>query len=255
MKLLFTVCGRAGSKGLKNKNISHFLGYPLVEYTIAAIRLFKQKHGDYCSLDVCLSTDSDILKEQTCMFMDNIFVICRDEGLCGDTIGKVDVISDCLLRAEKHFETEYDYVIDLDITSPLRTVNNIIAAVEKINTKSVFDVVFSVTEPRRNPYFNMVSVSDDGSCKKVIDSNYTSRQQAPLVYDMNASIYAYKPRYLKERYPASFGFISMMDTAVLDIDSEEDFALMQLIADYIYTTYPEYGEIFREVSLWKRGNN
>lgn len=39
MTVLFTVCGRAGSKGVKNKNIRDYLGTPLVYYTLAAIKL------------------------------------------------------------------------------------------------------------------------------------------------------------------------------------------------------------------------
>lgn len=49
----------------------------------------------------------------------------RDSSLAGDKVSKVDVIKDCLLRAEKEFGKAYDMVVDLDITSPLRTVEDI----------------------------------------------------------------------------------------------------------------------------------
>ena len=39
-KLLITVCGRAGSKGFKNKNLKTFCGKPLVYYSLAAAGLF-----------------------------------------------------------------------------------------------------------------------------------------------------------------------------------------------------------------------
>ncbi len=57
MKILFTVCGRAGSKGFKNKNLKEMNGIPLVYYTLAVIRLFKDNHSDDC-ITVALNTDS-----------------------------------------------------------------------------------------------------------------------------------------------------------------------------------------------------
>ena len=44
MNILFTICGRAGSKGIKNKNIRKFVGKPLPYYTISAIDLFLKKN-------------------------------------------------------------------------------------------------------------------------------------------------------------------------------------------------------------------
>ncbi len=40
-KLLITICGRAGSKGFKNKNLKTFCGRPLVYYSLAAAGLFQ----------------------------------------------------------------------------------------------------------------------------------------------------------------------------------------------------------------------
>jgi CMP-N,N'-diacetyllegionaminic acid synthase len=65
---------------------------------------------------------------------------------------------------------------------------------------------------------------------------------------MNASIYAYSPVALKNKSPIGFfnsncTAFMMKDTAVLDIDSEEDYELMQLLAGYFYDHYPDYAEI------------
>ena len=43
MKILFTICGRVGSKGIKNKNIKSFVGKQLPLYTLSAIDLFLKK--------------------------------------------------------------------------------------------------------------------------------------------------------------------------------------------------------------------
>ena len=65
--------------------------------------------------------------------------------------------------------------------------------------------------------------------------NYTARQQAPALYDMNASIYAYSPDFLRKNrsgilFDERCTFIKMPDTGVLDTDSGRDFLLMEVIA-------------------------
>ena len=247
MNILFTICGRAGSKGVINKNLRLFLGYPLVYYTLAAVELYTRKYGKEDAIHFCLSTDSKELVDMVNRYTREVFVVNRDAALCGDSVAKVDVIRDCLARSEVYFSVVYDIVVDLDITSPLRTVEDIKTAVDKLVSNIKFDIIFSVTPARRNPYFNMVKLEPDGSCSKVIASDYIARQQAPLIFDMNASIYVYRLSYLRKDCAACYGFIEMTDTAVLDIDSEEDLGLMQHIAEYIYCKYPDYAEIHKSV--------
>ena len=59
-KLLITICGRAGSKGFKNKNLKTFCGHPLVYYSLAAAGLFCDARPDV-QVDLCLNTDSEAL--------------------------------------------------------------------------------------------------------------------------------------------------------------------------------------------------
>ena len=61
---------------------------------------------------------------------------------------------------------------------------------------------------------------------------YTSRQQAPASYELNASIYAYSPKFLSKTIDKTIldyncGIVVMPDYLVLDIDSEEDFIRME----------------------------
>ena len=62
MNILFTICGRAGSKGFQNKNLKEMNGVPLLYYTIAAIRLFMDNHKED-NIIVALNTDSIQLQE------------------------------------------------------------------------------------------------------------------------------------------------------------------------------------------------
>jgi CMP-N,N'-diacetyllegionaminic acid synthase len=236
MNYLFTVCGRAGSKGLKNKNLKAFLGVPLLYYTLAAID-FYAKHNADKTIHVALNTDSDELVELARVWNSDINIVSRAPELAGDSAAKLPVIQDTFYQMEAMQGIKYDCIIDLDITSPLRTLQDIEAAIDSMKSNG-FDVVFSVTEARRNPYFNMVKLHPDGGCEKVIESNYTARQQSPAIYDMNASIYVYNPSFLRTNtsgmlFDGACGFIEMPDTGILDIDSERDFLLMEAIAAHL----------------------
>ena len=244
MRILFTICGRAGSKGIKNKNIRDFLGKPLPYYTLSAIDLYLKKHHEI-EYDIVINSDSDILLK---LLHDNqmrkVDLIKRDPSLAGDTVGKVDVIKNCLQEMEKRKNTTYDIVLDLDITSPLRRISDIEKLVE-VHTENKADCTTSVAPARRNPYFNQVMKTERG-VKKVIESNFTARQQAPEIFDMNASLYAYSPSHLKAGGGVFDGYcevIEMFDTGILDLDHEKDFELMEVIADYLFREYPDFAGI------------
>jgi CMP-N,N'-diacetyllegionaminic acid synthase len=248
MSILFTVCGRAGSKGVINKNVRNFIDCPLAYYTLAAIWKYQKEHCDGEQVYVMLNTDSAdlirVVRNQTVL---PVSVIERDATLAEDSVPKVAVVMDCLDKGENKFNMIFDMVVDLDITSPLRTVNNMAAAIDKKRNRPDVDVVFSVTDSRRNPYFSMVRPEGDYFVP-VIPSVFTARQQAPDIYDMNGSIYAYAPHALRQKSPIGFfrersSVIFMMDTAVLDIDNENDLEMMQVVAGYLFDKYPEFGDI------------
>ena len=244
MRILFTVCGRAGSKGIKNKNIRDFVGKPLPYYTISAIDLYLKKHSEI-EYDIVINSDSDeLLSMLDGNRMRKVDLINRDASLAGDTIGKIDVISNCLQEMEKRKNVSYDIVIDVDITAPLRKVKDIENLV-KVHVDKSPDVTTTVAPARKNPYFNQVMKVEKG-VKKVIDSNYTARQQAPAIYDLNASLYAHSPDYLKTGHGVLDGYcevVEMYDTGILDLDHENDFALMEVIAKHLYDTDKEFGEV------------
>lgn len=249
MKILFTICGRAGSKGIKNKNISDFNGKKLPYYSLSIIDLYL-KNNKEIEADIVVNTDSQeliqIMKQNP---MREVFIIERTPELSGDSIGKIDVIRDCIIKMEKRTKIKYDIVLDLDITSPLRTIDDLQNLIKKhIETNA--DVTTSVVPARRNPYFNQLKKTEQGY-KKVIKSNYTARQQAPEIFDMNASIYAYNPLFLLSGNNLLEGYvecIEMYDTGILDLDHVNDFELMQVIAEYLYRTNKDFSVVRDNIS-------
>lgn len=250
MKILFTICGRAGSKGIKNKNLRNFCGKPLVYYTISTIDLFLKEHTEF-EFDIAVNSDSlellDLVEKNG---LRNVDRIVREEKLGGDTVGKIEVILDCLTKMESAKNCKYDMVVDLDITSPMRTVEDLEKVVE-LHIKNHPDVTTTVATARRNPYFNQVKRVEKG-VKKVIESNFTARQQAPEIFDMNASIYAYSPEYLVSGKGVLDGYcdiVEMYDTGILDLDHENDFELMEVIADYLIQKEDGYKMIYNNINF------
>lgn len=128
-KLLITICGRAGSKGFKNKNLKVFCEKPLVYYTLSAASLFKASRPDV-QVDICLNTDSQALADLVAAKYPEVVFLPRGEALGGDTVPKMAVFQDSLARMENANGCTYDYVMDLDITSPLRTAKDVQNAFE-----------------------------------------------------------------------------------------------------------------------------
>lgn len=256
MKILFTLCGRAGSKGVKGKNARDFLDVPLVWYSMANIALYMGRYGASDDIKVVLNTDSEPLKDLVRRVKDvPVTIFHREESLAGDKVPKVAVIFDSLKRAEEAFACKFDMVVDLDITSPLRTVEDVKNAIVRMKQRTDVDVVYTVAPARRNPYFNMVKEENGFFCK-AIPSSFTTRQDAPVFYDMNASIYAYSPDALKNKEHTTFfnsncDAVVMKDTGILDIDSEEDYELMQVIAKYLFDNDSGFKEVYSLVNIWK----
>jgi CMP-N,N'-diacetyllegionaminic acid synthase len=255
MNLLFTICGRSGSKGLKNKNLLNLNEYPLVFYSLSLINLFIKKHrDDYNKIHIGLSTDSTELHQLCYQTNLDIHHIDRPTILSDDKTPKVLVIQ----HATKYLETvnniKYDIIIDLDITSPIRRLKDLENIIKEYKTKQC-DVVFSVTPSRRNPYFNMVKKHTDGFYVRVIDSYFTTRQEAPLIYDMNASIYAYRREFLlltKNLFSGRCLITEMKDTGILDIDHQVDLSLLALISNYLRTNDHEWNKVILNIKKISR---
>ena len=193
-RLLITICGRAGSKGFKNKNLKNFCGKPLVYYSLSAAELFIKKHPEL-EIDVALNTDSEDLARLVAAEYPEVIYLPRGAELGGDRVPKVEVYKDSFARMEARTGKQYDAMIDLDITSPLRTEQDIENAFAKAQEREDLQIIFSVCEARRNPWFNMFKIVGDHA-EMVIESQFTGRQQAPEVYDVNASIYVIRRAFL-----------------------------------------------------------
>ena len=225
MKILCTICARSGSKGLKNKNIKQLLGKPLIYYTI------KQAKDAKIFSNIVVSTDSEKIKR----IANKLNVSCwylRSKKLSNDYSSKLPVIKDTLIKSEKKFNIKYDYICDLDVTSPLRKIKDIILSYEKVKKKNIQNLV-SVCSSKKNPFFNVIMKKKEGY--KIVSSfseKYKRRQDAPNCYDVNASIYFWTRQALitnKKLIGSQTNIHIMPQNRSIDIDTKDDFEYVEYL--------------------------
>ena len=225
-KILCTICARAGSKGVKNKNIKEINGKPLIAYTI------EQAKDSGLFEHIVISTNSNEIATVAELYGAEIF-FKRDAIMASDTAGKLDVIKDAFMRSEKYYNTKFDYLVDLDATAPLRGVKDIIESFKQfLDNKN--DNLITAMPSRRSPYFNLVEQDKNGKVylSKELDSSIVRRQDAPKSYDMNASIYIWKrDTILNENsiFLENTGLYVMPEERSIDIDTELDYKFVELI--------------------------
>jgi CMP-N,N'-diacetyllegionaminic acid synthase len=227
---------RSGSQGLKGKNIKLINGKPLMYFTIK--QAIKSKIFD----NIVVSTDTKkVLVRAKSYGAEGWFI--RPKRLASNTCSKILVIKHTLREAEKFYNKKFKFIVDLDVTSPLRKVEDIINAY-KTFIKNKGDVLITGTKSKKNPYFNVVErVNNKVKKVKKLKKKIFRRQDAPVTYDMNASIYIYRRKILINSKINSKTVIEALehgskDKAILyempasrsiDIDSEYDFRLVEFL--------------------------
>lgn len=228
MKRLCTICARGGSKGIPGKNLRPLAGIPLIVHSIRQA----QQSGLFDV--VAVSSDSD-----------DILAVARDAGvdelvrrpadLASDTAAKAPAIRHAVLDVEARRQHRFETLVDLCPTSPLRVPSDIEAAVHLLESTDAANVITG-TEARRSPYFNLVEARADGTVglSKSVDPPLVRRQDAPVCYDMNASIYVWRRDVFVEDarvfYPST-RLVVMPPERSLDIDSPLDFELVAFLME------------------------
>jgi CMP-N-acetylneuraminic acid synthetase len=227
-KILLIIAARGGSKGVLNKNIRDIGGKPLIAYSILQAKKWGKASHIICS------TDSENIAKVALQYGAEV-PFMRPAELAGDKVGKLAVIRHALKQMEAKTGEKYGIVIDLDATSPIRTIADIEGALKLFVDKKP-KTVFSVVPARKNPYFNMVEMNQQGYFELVKrpKASVLSRQDAAKVYDMNASIYVYDRDYLIDENTRSaisnrsLAWV-MADDAFIDIDTERDFQFIEYL--------------------------
>lgn len=228
VKIICTICARGESKGVKNKNIREVGGIPLIAHTIQQAR--EAGIFEFIAVD---SDSSEILSVAKDFGAD--LAIMRPAHLATDQAAKLPVIKHCLEEAEKAVGRQFDILVDLDATSPLRIPADIVGVVEMLLKKDASNIITGCPS-RRSPYFNLVEEGEDGYARlsKKLATGVVRRQDAPRSFDMNASIYAWKREALLKAnsvFDDRTMLFAMPEERSHDIDSEFDFEIVKFLME------------------------
>lgn len=226
-KRICSICCRGGSKGVPGKNTKMIGGKPLIAHSIQQARdtgLFEA---------VVVSSDCDDILNVAREYGAS-FTFKRPANLATDSSAKIPAIVHCIEAAEEEMKITFSTVVDLDATSPLRSVEDIIKVVRMLEENHVENVVTAMPS-RRSPYFNMVEKKKDGRIdlvKRNGDQPFR-RQDAPDCFDMNASIYAWQRESLiketKSVFLSNTLLYVMPEERSIDIDSPLDFEIVEFL--------------------------
>jgi CMP-N,N'-diacetyllegionaminic acid synthase len=227
MKILITICGRGGSKGIPGKNIRLLNGIPLIAYSIKIAEAFASKY----SADIALSTDDEAIMSTAGQYGLHTSYK-RPAILANDAAGKIETIRHLLNFEEESRKTHYDYVLDLAICSPLRNIEDLDSAFQTLlNDENALNL-FSVNQASNNPYFSMVEEQPNKYFGLVKKGKFLSRQVAPKVYDLNGSFYFYRRKYFDlptDTVMTDSSLIYIMPHLCYDLDHVEDFEYLQYL--------------------------
>lgn len=223
MKNLCTICMRGGSKGVPSKNIREMHGKPLMGHTICqAIKSGLFEH-------IVVSTDSKKIASTAKKFGAESWFL-RPAHMATNNAPKLPVIRHAFMESEKQYGLKFDVLVDLDATSPLRHVEDISMAYRQFIEEGA-DILITASPSRKNPYFNMVErVNGHLRIVKELDKMPVRRQDAPQVFDMNASIYIWKRQALLENdtlFTDRTSLYIMPEQRSVDIDTEMDWEFVE----------------------------
>ena len=228
--VLCTICMRDGSKGVKDKCIKKINKKHLFLYTAEIAK--KLNFID----QIVVSTNSKKYKKICEKYKLNVPFI-RSDKLSRDSSPKIPVVKDALLKSEKIYKKKFDIIIDLDVSSPLRIKEDVSKAFSKF-IQNKLGILFTVCNSRKNPYFNMIELKNNNVTTVKRKKNFYRRQDAPIVYDANASIYIWKRDYLINKtslFTKNTGIYIMPEIRSMDIDSYDDFKIVEfLLKNEIY---------------------
>jgi N-acylneuraminate cytidylyltransferase len=226
MEVVALICARGGSKGLPGKNIRPLAGRPLIAWAISQARAVPRIGR------VIVSTDSE-----------QIAAVAREAGAEVPFLRPAELARDDsaewlswrhALKYLKASSGAYpDALIVAPATAPLRTPADLENCLDEFG-KGGADVVFTVTEAHRNPYFSMVKRDSDGTVSLVIPpvGSVFRRQDAPVVYDITPVAYVARPEYVMSwtgLFQGRARIVQIPPERAVDIDTLLDFK----IAEYL----------------------
>ena len=220
------VFARGGSKGLPGKNLRPLAGKPLIahaiEHALAVPRIDR----------VIVSTDST-----------DIASVARDFGAEVPFLRPADLAADdspewlswrhALKFTQEEMGVLPDVMVSVPATAPLRRPQDIGRCLDLYSAGGA-DVVITVSEAHRSPYFNMVRRHPDGNVALVVPTSkeFSRRQDVPAVFDMTTIAYVADPEFVLSKDSIFQGRVKAVEIPperAIDIDTLLDFEMAEFL--------------------------
>lgn len=221
------IFARGGSKGLPRKNLLLLEGKPLIVHAIELGRSLQRVRK------VVVSTDSEEIAE-----------VARTAGAEVPFLRPTDLATDSAPEwlAWQHaiqalFATgeRVDVFLSLPPTSPLRSREDVECCLDAFLQQQA-DVVVTVREAERNPYFNMVRHEPDGLVKLAVEGSFHRRQDVPPIYDLTTVAYVARANFVlsaNRLFDGKVRAVLIPRARALDIDTPLDMVVAQALVPYV----------------------
>lgn len=226
MSTVAFIFARGGSKGLPGKNIRMLGDKPLIAWSI--VHALAVKRIDR----VIVSTDSEEIATVARQYGAEVPFI-RPAELARDNSPEWLAWRHALNYLRETDGILPDVMVSVPTTAPLRLPLDIENCLDKYEEGNA-DMVITVTDANRSPYFNMVKANADGTVGLVIppQSEITRRQDAPMVYDMATVAYVVRPAFVLTHNATFEGRVQMVHVPrerAVDIDTLIDFQIAECL--------------------------
>jgi CMP-N-acetylneuraminic acid synthetase len=225
-RVLAVVPARGGSKGVPLKNIHPLMGKPLLEHTGELVQ-----QSPWIDRAVVSTDHPRVAEVAAAAGLEVPFV--RPESLSGDSVGDREVLEHATRETERLHGEQYDVILMLQPTSPLRTAA-IVESVARRLIEGSWDAVWTVSPvPLKYHPLKQLEV-DSAGCLKLFDpagAGITARQQLGVTYYRNGVAYAFSRRCLLDQHttlPERCCALILEGTFV-SIDTLEDFAVVEAV--------------------------
>ena len=214
------IFARGGSKGLPGKNIRPLHGKPLLGWAIEQAKSISRIRR------VIVSTDCVEIADVARYYGAEVPFL-RPKNLSEDNSSEWHAWRHALEYVQKDEGKFPDVMVSIPTTAPLRDFSDIDRCIDEYE-KGGADIVVTVTEANRNPWFNMVSYSDDDLVELVNKpvAKVSRRQDAPVVYDMTTVAYVANSNFVMEKDGHFSGRVRAVHIPIeraIDIDTLMDF--------------------------------
>lgn len=220
MNALYLIPARGGSKGIPHKNIKLLNGKPLIQYSIEVARELAD------DTDICLSTDDPQIKA-VAEGLGLKVPFLRPDYLASDNAGTSDVIVHAIDFYAQQGKN-YDVVVLLQPTSPLRTAQNVKDCLDIYSPE--YDMVTTVKESSVSAV--LCKENNEGYLEQVIGGNDVRRQDAEKFYEYNGAVYVINSKAVKEKGLGGFTKIKkcvMAEENSVDIDTMLDWKFVETL--------------------------